>query len=143
MFSTIMVAAILSMMMLMTVMVTLHLRIIAQIPRYKSFSCFVSRTLYTTVQTYTRFCKRLLRSSANTSANKSISLCRLQESCQSSVTAAICIYDLCVFYDSIFDIIQLEFLSPAKCWKISPLSYATAILISALPFEISPFGASA
>ena len=55
-----------------------------------------------------------LSSAADTSADEYIDLCVFQESCQSTVSRAVCACDLFIYYFSVGNIVELELLCSAE-----------------------------
>lgn len=105
MFSAVIVSAI-TIMMLMVI--TMCIRIIFQMALCQSLRCLIGIALNSGIQLDASICQSHLSAHPDASADQSIHLCRLQESCQCAMAAAVGINNLLMDNLSILCIIELE-----------------------------------
>ena len=99
---------------MMPVVVTAGIGVIFQRSFNKSFYSSISSALNPCIKLDPGIGKCRLRTHANASANQSIRLNRLQESCKCSVAAAVGRYDLFVYDPALRNVVQLKLLGMAK-----------------------------
>ena len=99
---------------MMPVVVTAGIGVIFQRSFNKSFYSSISSALNSCIKLDPGIGKCRLRTHANASANQSIRLNRLQESCKSSVAAAVGRYDLFVYDPALRNVVQLKLLGMTK-----------------------------
>lgn len=105
MFSAVIVSAI-TIMMLMVI--TMCIRIIFQMALCQSLRCLIGIALNSGIQLDASICQSHLSAHPDASADQSIHLCRLQESCQCAMAAAVGINNLLMDNLSILCIIEWE-----------------------------------
>ena len=107
-------AALMAVAVSMFMMVTMHIRIISKIAFQKSLYRIICIAGDTSVKSDSCFSQCILRSAAYAPADEYIHLVSGQKSCQSSMSASVCIYDLLSGYFSVLGIIYLKLLRMAE-----------------------------
>ena len=100
--------------MLMVVVVTVHVRVIAELSAHIGPDGLVRRTGNAAKQLYSRICKRRLCTCADASAYERVHTVLPEEPGQCAVAAALCIHDLLGSNRAVFNVIELELLRVAK-----------------------------